>query len=453
MNRKIASIAASVLVFAFVAPSATGVLARTAHHHGVTAARPAASLPKAPKDPFAKQDKKYSGQTITYYGGSVGTDHLADVPLVKAFHKSTGIKVKIVEQPSDSTATLSFLQNLFTQGSSSIDVTRLDVVWPGTFGRYLVSVKKPLAADAKLEIKSLLKNDTVGGRLVAMPYQGDFGMLYYLKDLLKKYHIAKPPTTWTQLTKDAKKIQKGERKSNKNFYGFVFQGKSYEGLTCNALEWIASYGGGSFISPKGKVTVDNAKAKAALKLAQSWVGTISPKGVTSYDEGATQNSFTGGDSAFARNWPYMDSPAILKGTKVQGKVGVAPLPHGAKGKSSATTGGWQIAVSKFSKHKGAALAFARYYASKVVQVWRATYAGIVPTMNSVASVKSVKKVQPFLSTVGKHTQRVVRPSTVLAGNYSKGSTDIFQSVNAILLGSKVSSTVANLKSELQSLHP
>ena len=411
------------------------------------------ALPMGPKDPWAKQDKKYRGQTITYYGGSVGTDHLADVPLAKAFTKSTGIKINIVEQPSGSSDTIARLQQVFGSGSSSIDVTRLDVVWPGTFGRYLVDLSKPLAADAKLEIKSLLKNDTVGGHLIAMPYQGDFGMLFYRKDLLHKYGYSKPPTTWTQLTSMAKKIQAGERKSNKNFWGFVFQGNSYEGLTCDALEWIASYGGGSFITPKGKVTVNNSKAAAALKLAQSWVGKISPKGVTTYQEGDTANAFTAGNAAFARNWPYMDSAAILGGTKVDGKVGVAPLPHGPSGKSSAATGGWQIGVSKFSKHKGAAEAWARYYASYAVQIWRATYAGIVPTMGSVASVKSVKKAQPFLGPVGNFTERVVRPSTILAGNYAKGSTYIFQSVNSILTGSNVKSTLSTLRAELQSLHP
>lgn len=413
---------------------------------------PAAGLPAAPKDPFAKQDKRFKGQTITYYGGSVGTDHLADVPLVKAFTKSTGIHVKIDPQPSKSDQTLSTLQQVFGSGSSSIDVTRLDIVWPGTFANYLVDLKKPLSALLKLEYPSLLKNDTLNGHLVAMPYQGDFGLLYYRKDLLHKYGYSRPPTTWTQLTAMAKKIQAGERKSNKSFYGFVFQGDSYEGLTCNALEWVASYGGGSFITPSGKVNIDNANAKAALSLAQSWVGTISPKGVTSYQESDTQNAFTAGNAAFARNWPYMDSPAILKGTKVDGKVGVAPLPHGPHGKSSATTGGWQIAVSKFSKHLGAAEAFARYYASKQVQVWRATYAGIVPTDPSVAKVASVKKAQPYLATAGKATRRVVRPATVLGGNYNKGSTEIFQAVNSILTGSSVNSTVSALQSELQSLH-
>jgi trehalose/maltose transport system substrate-binding protein len=414
----------------------------------------AASTPPAPKDPWASQDKKFKGQTITYLGGSVGTDHLTDVALAKAFTKSTGIHIKLQPAPSASDQTLSLLQRVFGSGSSSIDATRLDVVWPGTFANYLVNLRNtPAKVLIKLEYPSLIQNDTVGGKLVAMPYQGDFGMLYYRTDLLSKYGYSSPPTTWDQLTTMAKKIQTGEQKSNKNFWGFVFQGNSYEGLTCDALEWIASYGGGSFITPKGQVTVNNAKAKAALKLAQSWVGSISPKGVTAYQETDVANSFTGGNAAFARNWPYMDSAAILGGTKVQGKVGVAPLPHGPGGASSATTGGWQIGVSKFSKHLGAAEAWARYYASKQVQIWRGAYGGIVPTDPSVNNNPKVKKAQPYLTTVGNHTKRVVRPSTVLKGNYNKGSTFIFQAVNSILTGSNVDSTVSTLASELQSLHP
>ena len=48
----------------------------------------------------------------------------------------------------------------------------------------------------------------------------------------------------------AKKIQDGEQASNPNFYGFVFQGNSYEGLTCDALEWLASSGGGQIIDER-----------------------------------------------------------------------------------------------------------------------------------------------------------------------------------------------------------
>ena len=50
-----------------------------------------------------------------------------------------------------------------------------------------------------------------------MPWFGDFGILYYRKDLLEKYGYSSPPTTWAQLGAMAKKIQDGERASNPNF--------------------------------------------------------------------------------------------------------------------------------------------------------------------------------------------------------------------------------------------
>lgn len=74
-------------------------------------------------------------------------------------------------------------------------------------------------------------------------------------------------------------------------------------------------------------------------------------------------------------------------------------------------------------------------------------------MPVVATVKSVLKAQPFLGPVGGHTERVVRPSTILGGNYNRGSTYIFQAVNNMLNGSNVSSGLKNLQTELQSLHP
>ena len=65
----------------------------------------------------------------------------------------------------------------------------------------------------------------------------------------------------------ATKIQAGEKKANPNFWGYVWQGAAYEGLTCDALEWIYSHGGGTIVDNKGNVTVNNPQAIAALNMA------------------------------------------------------------------------------------------------------------------------------------------------------------------------------------------
>jgi trehalose/maltose transport system substrate-binding protein len=79
------------------------------------------------------------------------------------------------------------------------------------------------------------------------------GILFYRTDLLEKYGYKEPPTTWEELAAMAKKIQAGERAAgNPDFQGFVFEGKASESVTCNALEWIYSYGGGSVIEPGQK---------------------------------------------------------------------------------------------------------------------------------------------------------------------------------------------------------
>ena len=145
--------------------------------------------------------------------------------------------MKVVPHPTASDASYSQLARAFSSKSSSFDVAMIDVLWPGAFAPFLVDLKPKLGKQAKQHAPGIIANDTVDGKLVAMPWFGDFGILYYRTDLLKKYGYSSPPTTWTQLFAMAKKIQDGEQTANPNFSGFVFQGNSYEGLTCDALEW------------------------------------------------------------------------------------------------------------------------------------------------------------------------------------------------------------------------
>src|SRR5690606_37868009 len=134
----------------------------------------------------------------------------------------------------------------------------------------------------------IVENNTVGDKLVGIPWFTDAGLMYYRTDLLEKYGYEGPPTTWSEFEEMANTIQEGERAENPDFWGYTWQGNAYEGLTCNALEWQVSNGGG-FIIEEGDdgsptVTVNTPQVVAAMEMAAGWVGTISPEGVTTYLE-------------------------------------------------------------------------------------------------------------------------------------------------------------------------
>ena len=416
------------------------------------ATRSAGAAIGAPAVPNAKALKaKYGGRSITFIGDAVGGGHTRDVALAARFSKDTGIRVKVVPHPVASDASYSQLARVFSSKGSSFDVAMLDVLWPGAFAPYLVDLKPKLGAQARLHAPGIIANNTVEGHLVAMPWFGDFGILYYRTDLLKKYGYSSPPTTWSQLFTMAKKIQDGEQGANAQFSGFVFQGNSYEGLTCDALEWVASSGGGQFID-KGKVTINNPKAAAILDLVRQNIGVTTPRGVTSYQEGESHTAFVTGNAAFMRNWPYAYSIAAdPKQSKVVGKFSVTTLPSGPGGRPVGTVGGWQLAVNKYSKQQDAAIEFVRYMTSPAVEKFDAITNSNVPTIPAVAKDPAVVKVNPYLKPEIAGVARVTRPSAVLGAKYAEGSKIIYQGVSQILNGQEASNVLPSMQSKLEQL--
>lgn len=408
-----------------------------------------ASAIKPPRVPDAAAIKaKYGGQTVTWAGdNAVGSSHKRDLLLAARFQKDTGIKIKLVPHPAASDAAYSQLARNFSSKSASLDVVMIDVVWPGAFAPYLVDLKPKLGAQAKLHTTEIVANNTVDGKLVAMPWFGDFGILYYRTDLLKKYGYSAPPKTWKQLGTMAKKIQAGERGSNPDFYGLVYQGKAYEGLTCDSLEWLASSGGGHFID-NGKASNNNPKAVATLNMFRGWVGNISPRSVTSYGEEEARNAFASGNAAFMRNWLY--AYAANQTTPVEGKFDVTVLPHGA-GPSVGTVGGWQLAVSKYSKRIDASIELVRYLTSPAVERFDAIYNTNVPTILSVATDPDVVKVNPYLKPEITNVARVTRPASSLGVKYNQGSQIIYRGINQILNGQDAKNVLPGIQQGLDLL--
>jgi len=433
---------ASLIVSLSVAAAGTSSSKRKA----TPAASAALAPPKVPNAAAIK--KKYKGQSITFVGDSVGGLHKRDLALAKRFQKDTGIKVKVVPHPQASDASFAQLARNFGARSSAFDVMMMDVVWPGAFAPYLVNLKPKLGKASKAHVKGIIQNDTIDGKLIAMPWFGDYGILYYRSDLLQKYGYKAPPKTWAQLFAMAAKIQAGEKKTNDSFSGFVFQGNSYEGLTCDALEWIASAGGGHYVDG-GKVTINNKNARTILDGFRTNISKISPKDVTSYQEDQTANAFVSGNAAFARNWPYMYSIAAGADSKVKGKFNVTVLPHGSKGPSVGTVGGWQLGVSKFSKHKDAAIEFVRYATSAAVEKYNAIAYSLVPTRTAVARDKAVVKANPYLKPNIANVPRVTRPAKYFGARYNSGSKVIYQGINEILRGRPASQVLPGMVPKLR----
>ncbi|HLZ30906.1 MAG TPA: ABC transporter substrate-binding protein [Chloroflexota bacterium] len=394
--------------------------------------------------------KALSNQKIVYYGDGVGPAGELEKTMTDQFVKDTGIQVAFTQRPQDSTESLALFQRFFQGQSADIDAMSIDVVWPGILAQHLVDLNQAASDDAKLHYPGIIANNTVGGKLVAMPYFSDFGMLYYRTDLLQKNGFAKPPVTWDELAMQAAKIVDGEKAANPTFAGFVFQGKAYEGLTCDALEWIASSGGGTIVDSSGKVTVNNPQAVAILNIVKGWIGNIVPRGVTAYSEEEARNAFGGGNAAFMRNWPYAYAPSQAADSPVKGKFDIAPLPANAGGKPSGTIGGWGQAVSKYSKAQDAAVLYVRYVTSAPVQTWRAIAGGFVPTIQSVAENADVNVAQPYLKAVA-NVERVGRPAGLYGENYNQASTAFFQGVSQILGGQDAAQVLPGVQQKLTQL--
>ena len=395
-------------------------------------------------------------QTITFAGDAdQGEGGRWMRSKVEQFSKETGIPVHYIARPVNTTETLMLWQQDWAAQTADIDVYIVDVIWPAIAAPHASDLKQYFTDKELAEFfPRIVTNNTVKGKLVAIPFFTDAGLLYYRTDLLEKYGFKNPPNTWSELQQMAQTIQDGERKAGSpDFWGFFWQGAAYEGLTCNALEWLASSGAGTIVEPDGKVSINNPQTKSALAMAKGWVGTITPKGVTGYQEEEGRNAFQEGRTAFLRNWPYVYALANSKESAVKGHVGVTYLPQGdgPNATHAACLGGWQLMLSAYSKNKDAAAKLIKYMVSYETQKEHAIKLSRLPTRSALYQDKDVLAAQPWFSNLLPVFQNAVaRPSTATGSNYNKVSTDFFQTTNQILIGQiPVDEGVQTLESKIK----
>jgi trehalose/maltose transport system substrate-binding protein len=368
------------------------------------------------------------------------------------YSSKTGIEIDLIPTPGTSAEQLPVVLDLFRRQSRSPDILLIDGTWPGTLHEHLVDLAPYLNDEAHRHAKPLLENNTIDGRIVALPLYMSGGMLFYRADLLKKYGYAAPPNTWKQLENMALRIQKGERREGKrSFWGYIWQGGEYEGLTCNALEWQSSYGGGNIVENDGAISVDNTHAAEALSDAASWIGSIAPPSVLAYTEADTSNVFRSGNAAFMRHWT--SAFRAIRDTMRPSAVDVALLPAGPAGRAT-TIGGFHLAVSRYSLHTREAAALILYLTGTEVQTRRALRRGFLPTYPELHHAPQLVRDLPQARIFSEASVAswIFRPASITGRKYPEVSKAYFQYVHRALAGEMPTDrALAEIRKKLRTL--
>ncbi len=365
------------------------------------------------------------------------------------------ITVTLLQTPDLATDRLGLFQQFWEAQSPDVDIYQTDVIWAGIIAPHVVDLNEYLP-EGYLDIffPAMVAGQNIAGQQVAIPFFTDAAGLYYRTDLLEKYAL-EVPTTWAELEAAAATIQEGERAAGMtDFYGYVWQGNAYEGLTCDAHEWLVSETGATFITPEGEVNVNNDAFIAALERAAGWVGGISPEGVTTYGEEDSRNVWQSGNAAFMRNWPYAYGLGNAEDSVINGLFDYAALPMGAGGAPAACLGGWQIAVSKYSDNIEAAASVAAFIASYDEQKARAISSfGANPTIPALYEDQELLDANPLFARMSPILASAFpRPSGFTAARYNDASTLFFTAVHGVLTGETDAQTaVEDLELDLQDL--
>jgi trehalose/maltose transport system substrate-binding protein len=307
--------------------------------------------------------------TVSYL--RLGWSQPDDLPemesLLQQFTRETGIRVRDLPVPETTLDQLDISRRLLKQAAAGPDVLAVDVIWPGVLQPDLVDLQREVADEFPLLEPQLLRSYEADGKLAAVPYTVQVGVLQYRRDLLREYGYQGPPRTWDELEKMAARIQAGERaKGNKDFWGYVWQGAVAEALTCNAIEWQAAAGGGRIIESNRTISVNNPAAIRSWQRAKHWIGWISPPSVLAYQELDSLNIFDKGGAAFGRIWggASITRTALFRqmhwrNSLAQSITGYTTIPGGLTG-GAGTLGGSGLAVSQHSSHRREALGFVRF---------------------------------------------------------------------------------------------
>jgi multiple sugar transport system substrate-binding protein len=384
---------------------------------------------------------------LTFHVGGAPNEIAYWEEIVREFQDATGISVVLLRSTTQTEQRKQSILIALRGKKADPDVMLMDVAWIGQMASS--GWLEPLdGLDRGAFFPRIIDlADTHDGHLVGVPVYVDGGLLYYRADLLKKYGFDGPPETWLDLLAMATAVQKGERETNPDFWGYVWQGAQYEGLVCNALEVFVSAGGGFLDEATAPVIHSEPNVKALRFMADliGMEGVSPPNTYTDMKEEEVRLLFQSGNALFERNWPYAWALHGADDSEVKGKFGIAPLPHFEGHAGASTLGGWHVAVSACSDRKTDAVRFVEFVTSRDVQKKLAMKLGWNPGRPDVYEDEELTAAYPALQDLRRIFENAVpRPSVPY---YSQISTILQKHFNAVLAGKAEAETALRAAQE------
>jgi trehalose/maltose transport system substrate-binding protein len=362
-------------------------------------------------------------------------------PLLEQFTRETGIRVRDLPVPETTFDQLDLSRRLLKQADSGPDVLAVDVIWPRVLESDLVDLRHDMADEIPSLEPQLLRSYESDGKLVAIPYTVQVGVLQYRTDLLREYGYQQPPKTWDELENMAARIQAGERaKGNKDFWGYVWQGAAAKALTCNVIEWQAGARGGRIIERNDTISVNNSAVIRSWQRAKHWIGWISPPSVLAYQELDSLNVFDKGGAAFGRIWGGASITRIAlfrqmhwRNSLAQNITGYTTIPGGLAGWVG-TLGGSGLAVSEHSSHRKEAIELVRFLIRTQIHSNQVDEGAVVDRagFHGADSVSEAGRTSEAVI----RTRLVIRPSTETRTQYEHVARAYVDAVHSVLTGEK-----------------
>ncbi|KEF42805.1 MAG: sugar ABC transporter substrate-binding protein [Cyanobium sp. CACIAM 14] len=348
-------------------------------------------------------------------------------PVARFNAKNPGVRLEVIRGPLDTEAISDLAISSLLLGEAPFDLLLVDVSWlakyvaagwftplDGWFGPEVLAAMEP---GARL-------GNSIGDHLWRMPLTGDTGLLYWRTDLMDR-----PPRDTDELVAISRDLQR----RGKVPWGYLWQGRQYEGLSCVMVEVLQAFGARWWDGASGATALDSPEAVAAA----SWLDGllrhgVSPASVAGFTENDALQMFAAGEAAFLRNWPYAWREIEKADGPIRGKVGVTTVVAAPGRQAGGTLGTWGLSLIRGSPHPEEAVTAIRWLTGETVQRQLALEQGYAPTWSRLYDDPELQRQAPLL-VVQRAALQHPEPRPLTAA-YAQLSDLLTRQVNGMLTG-------------------